>query len=79
MNHLQLTSATSDHLLTLLRRATSPATPTLPPGSRTAAALDRAAATWSGAHRTAESALLDHVRDMHRFIERVAAVDRSVW
>lgn len=78
MDHLQLTSATADHLLTLLRRTTPPAPPTLPPGSRTAAALDRAAAAWAGTHRRADTALLDHVRDLQHFVERVVEEDRSL-
>ncbi|WP_460490640.1 hypothetical protein [Corynebacterium nasicanis] len=79
MDHLQLTSATADHLLTLLRRTTAPSSPSLPPGSRTAAALGRAAASWDSRHRHAESLLRDHVSDVRRFVERVDVVDRSAF
>lgn len=78
MDHLQFTTATADHLLALLRRTSAPSTASLPPGSRTATALVRAAADWSGAHRRAETALRDHVRDVHLFLDRVVATDRSL-
>ena len=75
MNHLQLTSATVDHLATLLRRTVAPAPPSLPPGSRTAAALQRAARTWTGTHRRADAALREHVQDVRSFVGRVRATD----
>jgi len=77
MDHLHLSPAVADHLLTLLHRTSVPASPSLAPGSRTAAALDRAGLAWSGTHQRAESALLDHARDVRAFCERVVEVDRG--
>ncbi|MDO5670061.1 MAG: hypothetical protein Q4G50_08665 [Corynebacterium sp.] len=79
MDHLHLSPSIADHLLTLLARTTSPSTPSLAPGSRTAAALERAGLSWSDAHQRAESALLDHARDVRRFAERVVEVDRGLF
>lgn len=81
MNQLSLTAATSDtvaHLDSLLRRLTPPASPSLPPGSRTAAALERAAAGWTTTHRRAEAALRDHVHEIGGFLDRVRDLDRSL-
>ncbi|NLA55363.1 MAG: hypothetical protein GX859_03540 [Corynebacterium humireducens] len=79
MDQLTITSATADHLDSLLRRLSPPAPPTLPPGSHTAAALDRAARHWTGTHRAAESALRDHVHEVRGFLGRVRDLDRSLF
>ncbi|AJE34178.1 hypothetical protein B842_11665 [Corynebacterium humireducens NBRC 106098 = DSM 45392] len=79
MDQLTITTAASDHLASLLRRLSPPDPPALPPGSRTAAALDRAARTWAGTHRSAESALRDHVHEVRGFLDRVRALDRSLF
>lgn len=75
MNRLQLTSATSDHLSSLLRRTADPSPPSLPPGSRTAAALQRAARSWVDAHREADATLREHVQDVRAFAGRVRESD----
>lgn len=76
------TSATTDatdRLTSLLRRLSPPTPPSLPPGSRTSAALERAAHGWTGTHRSAESALLDHVHEVRDFLARVRDLDRSLF
>lgn len=78
MDHLQLTPDTAAHLSTLLRRTSPPSPPSLPPDSRTAAALARAAVGWSDIHRRAESSLQDHLHDVARFLHRVADLDRNL-
>lgn len=75
MDHLQLTSATVEHLSALLRRTADPSPPALPPGSRTAGALSRAARGWADGHRRADTALREHVRDVRAFADRVRDID----
>lgn len=78
MSHLHVTPAALDHLTLLLRRTTGPAPPALPPGSRTAAALDRAGASWAWAFREADSSLHDHVREVTRFTATVTGTDADL-
>lgn len=75
MNRMQLTSATSDHLASLLRRTAAPSPPSLPPGSRTTAALQRAAHSWTDTHREADTTLREHVQDVRAFADRVQERD----
>ncbi|QGU05651.1 hypothetical protein [Corynebacterium comes] len=75
MNNLQLNSATFDHLASLLRRTSDPSPPSLPPGSRTASALQRAAQNWTDAHRQADSTLREHIQDIRTFADRVRDLD----
>jgi hypothetical protein len=75
MNQIQLTPATFDHLTALLRRTCDPSPPTLPPGSRTAAALHRAGLAWTGTHRRADEALRGHVREVRDVLSRVREAD----
>ncbi len=79
MNELLITTAASDHLASLLRPLSPPAAPALPPGSRTAAALDRAARAWAGTHYSAASALHDHVHEVRGVLDRVRELDRSLF
>lgn len=72
------TTATTDHLAQLLRRLTPPTPPTLPPGSRTAAALGRAAAAWGDTHRAAAAGVRDHVHEVRGFLDRARHLDRSL-
>lgn len=75
MKTMELTTATVDHLSSLLRRTSDPSPPSLPPGSRTATALQRAAQIWTDAHRRADSVLRDHVREVSAFTTRVRDLD----
>lgn len=79
MNHLLLTTAARDLIAALLDRPlTDPSPPTLPPGSRTAAALARAADSWTLSHRLAGEQLRDQLRDTARFATSVASLDASL-
>lgn len=75
MNQIQLTPATSDHLGALLRRTADPSPPALPPGSRTAAALERAGLAWTDTHRGADEAVRGQVREVRDFLGRVGQTD----
>lgn len=79
MNHLLLTTTARDLITSLLTRPLDdPTPPSLPPGSRTAAALRRAADSWSLAHRLAGDQLRDQLRDTARFAAHVDALDASL-
>ncbi|AJK69840.1 hypothetical protein [Corynebacterium marinum] len=75
MKSMQITSAAVDHLSSLLRRTSDPSPPSLPPGSRTSSALQRAARSWTDAHRRADDALHGHVQEVRVFTGRVRELD----